>query len=140
MKQSNIFKNAFGALAVSIILSCSHSDIVATVNYRFQGCFGGGKSQITLYKVDTDTVARLESDGEISRRVRLSSQQVDTFNLFITELKTLNEYGGCTTVSYYTVFANNETFKKTDGSCDWNGFDKIKECLFGNNNHHINAP
>jgi len=77
-------------------------------------------------------MAKLEEEGKNTKKeVKLNSAQVDTFYSFIHDLKILKERSGCTTVGYYTVFLNNETIRKTDGSCNWNGFGKLEKYLFG---------
>jgi len=99
MKNSNTLKHVFTALAVFITLSFSHSDEIATVECTVHGCLGKQKSKITIYKMDSSTIATLEKDGEISHKVKLSAQQLDTFYMFILDLKALEEGGSlCTDV------------------------------------------
>ena len=121
-------------LALSIIIqSCNNSDPLAIVDYRIEGCFASGKSKIILYKVENSTMAKIVSDREKSQEVKLNSLQLDDFNLFIKELKDLKEDERCTTVGYYKVSIDNKTINKIDGSCSWNGFQKLKKSLFNIN-------
>ena len=57
--------------------------------------------------------------------------QLDTFYLFVKELKELKGTGNCTTTESYKVVMGNETIKRGDNSCMWNGFYKLKQSLFG---------
>lgn len=115
------------------LFSCSNkSKLIAKINYDFQGCFGGGKSSILIYQSDTSRIAKLEENGNIILKAKLSSMQIDTLKIFITELKKLDKKSGCTTIANYSVTYRNEVIRKTDGGCDWNGFDKLKDCLFRN--------
>jgi len=126
------------ALLVVGVFSCSNrSQLVAKINYDFQGCFGGGKSSLLIYDSDTAIIAKLEEPGKAILKAKLSQAQIDTFQIFIRELKKLREESGCTTTSNYTVIYHNEVIRKTDGGCDWNGFDKLKDCLFRNPFHPV---
>ncbi len=77
-------------------------------------------------------MAKLEGYENTTLKAKLTSIQLDTFKMFFSELKGLNEENGCTTVSHYEVFYQNEVIRKTDGGCDWNGFEKLTNCLFRN--------
>ena len=127
------FKLFISTLLIFGAFSCSkRSELIAKINYDFQGCFGGDNSSLLIYESDTTTIAKLEKEGNVILKAKLSSAQIDTFEIFIRDLKNLSEESGCTNVSKYTVIYHNETIQKTDGSCDWNGFDKLKDCLFRN--------
>ena len=117
MKHLYIFQGFLILIVSGGLISCNNFDSIATINYSSQGCFGGEKSKLILYKSDNLVFAKFESDKEATHNTELNSFQVDTFNLFIKELKTLQEGGNCTTQSYYDVVLTNETIRKIDGSC-----------------------
>ena len=117
-------------MASVCLISCDNFDSIATINYSSQGCFAAGQSKLILYKSGNLIFAKLESDDKPTLRTELNSSQVDTFNLFIKQLKTLEEGGFCTTQSFYDVVLINETIRKTDGGCQWHGFSKLKACFF----------
>src|SRR5574343_371278 len=87
-----------------IISSCNSSKneiAIATINYDYSGCFASEKSELVIFKVDTMTMARLEIDGQLTVKAKLNRLQLDTFFLFVNELKQLDQKGFCTTVSHY---------------------------------------
>jgi hypothetical protein len=104
---------------------------IATIDYNYSGCFGGGESKLVLFKQNEKIMARLEERGKANLLARVSPLQMDTFNLFIKQLKTLDLSGLCTTQESYIVNTDNEEIKKTDGTCEWEGFSRITKCLFG---------
>ena len=140
MKLSITLKLFLIALFVCGVFSCTDKpNQIAKVNYDFSGCFGGGKSTLTIFKTDTNLMAKLEEYDTTILKAKLTTMQLDTFKMFVRDLKSLREENGCTTVSHYTVFYQNEVIRKTDGGCDWNGFDKLKDCLFRNPFYLVNA-
>ena len=137
MKQLlNSTKYLLLVIIVSITISSCNSDktkeTIATINYDYSGCFSSGKSKLVNYKSDTTIMASLESGHQLPVNAKLNIQQMDTFNLFIQEIKNLHNEGFCTTVSHYSVNLKTESFNRTDNSCQWNGFEKLTECLFKN--------
>lgn len=71
-------------------------------------------------------MANLENEsGKLVVKAKLKTSQLDSFNLFIKDLKQLAQNGLCTTVSHYSVVLKNESIKRTDNSCEWNGFEKL---------------
>ena len=112
---------------------------IATINYNFQGCFGGGKSRIVIYKHEQDTMASLQEDSAMIIKAKLSRDQLDSFRIFLNELRTLDENGFCTTISHYEVSMGNETIRKTNNGCSWDGFSMLSGCLFRNAYYPVSA-
>lgn len=110
--------------------SCYNKDQIAKIDHKFIGCFGGGHNKLILFRQNGEVLAKLEMDGKRLKHVILNSSQIEAFNLFIRELKSLKETEWCTTVEYYTVYLNDETIRKTDGSCEWTGFSRLLNSLF----------
>ena len=104
---------------------------IATVDYDYSGCFSSGKSKLVIYKIGNSTLARLENDGKLAVRVELFPWQIDSFRMFINNLREFKEGGYCTTVSHYSANLENEQINRTDRSCGWEGFTKLKNNLFG---------
>jgi hypothetical protein len=102
---------------------------IAKVNCDFTGCFGGGEISLTIFKNDTNLIARLEGYDKTILNAKISIKQLDTFKMFVLDLKNLNEKNLCTTVSHYTVYYQREVIRKTD-SGGWEGFEKLINCLF----------
>jgi hypothetical protein len=102
---------------------------IAKVNYDFSGCFGGGEGSLTIFKNDTNFVAKLEGYEKNILNAKISIKQLDTFKMFVIDLKNLDNKNFCTTISHYTVYYQSEVIRKTDGGC-WEGFEKLIDCLF----------
>lgn len=83
-------------------------------------------------------MADLITSGKQKQTVKLNKLQIDSFYLFVKELKKIKERTGCTTVSVYVVKIDNATIKKTDGGCKWDGFFNLKLFLHfqSNQNQH----
>lgn len=119
------------AFSVCLLFSCTDKPKqIATVSYDLAGCFGAEKNTLTIFRSETGLMAKLEGNDKSILRAKLTTMQLDTFELFVRDLKSLPEDIGCTTVSHYTVSYLNEVIRKTDGGCHWNGFNKLKDCLF----------
>jgi hypothetical protein len=103
---------------------------IAKLNHEFESCFGSNQSTLTIYQEDSIVIAKLVSDNKPPIESILDKQKIDRFNQFIKELRNLKEEGGCTTVEYYSMYFKNEFIKKTDGSCDWDGFINLQKDLF----------
>jgi hypothetical protein len=76
--------------------------------------------------------AALKINGHAHGVVKLKAEQIKAFERFISQLKSLKEETGCTTVDTYNVHYTNQTINKIDGSCDWNGYDSLRSSLFKN--------
>ncbi len=113
-------------------INCTNqAGMIGSVESKYEGCFGGGESKITLYKKGDKVVAYLLSENDSLSYATLTQAQVNTFHQFIKELRSKKFGFGCTTTEYYTIRINHEIIHKTDGGCGWNGFDKLKKSLFG---------
>ncbi len=124
-------------MMIAFIISCNSSEskteIIATINYELSGCFASEKNKIIIYKVDTSIMANLENDsGKLLVKARLNKPQLDTFNLFISGLRQLKQNNLSTTVCRYSVVLKNESIKRIDVSCEWDGFNNLSKCLFKN--------
>ncbi len=140
MKLSNTLKLFLTAFLACGLFSCTDKPKqIAKVNYEFSGCFGGGESTLTIFMTDTSLMATLEGYDKKVLKAKLTAMQLDTFKMFFKDLKSLREENGCTTVSHYEVFYQNELIRKTDGGGDWNGFDKLKDCLFRSTFYLVNT-
>ncbi|MFT3911421.1 MAG: hypothetical protein QM737_18505 [Ferruginibacter sp.] len=135
MKHLNGCRNLLLIIFVISFLSCKNkNESVATIYHDYSGCFASGADTITLIKENENLFATIRSADMQFRRVKLNHQQIDTFNLFISELKKLKIESGCTTVETYRVYYQNELIKIRDGGCDWRGFSMLQNCLFGVSN------
>jgi len=127
------FKNAvLSIIFLFIISSCSNlkTGEIARVDYSFSGFFGSERNRLLLYKQSGSTFAKLETNGKVVRTVKLSTEQIATFNSFVEALSKLKEREGCTSVEEYALYTQSETIKKTDGGCGWNGFAGLERNIF----------
>ena len=108
------------------------STIVATVDYSVSGCFSSGKGKLVISRKNDITTAELTTTEQQKFTAVLTEQQMEAFRKFVRQLKTAEFSYGCTTQYEYIVHFENEVIKKTDGSCKWEGFFKLRKQLFGN--------
>jgi len=126
-----IITPALTALLV-VVLGCSNGDKaeVAKLDHSFTGCFGFEKNSIVLYEKAGSTFGKLEKNGRLVRKIKLSQEQISSFNSFVDQLRKLKEEDGCTSVEDYILYTKNETIKRTDGGCSWDGFNILQQAIF----------
>jgi len=105
----------------------------AIVEYSFRGCFGGGNYQLLLYEKRGINYAGVKKNHKIILEARINEAQIDSFYVFVDELKTLDYRGFCTTQYSFGVKYDDETFYTTHDNCSWEGFSRLKKTLFGIN-------
>lgn len=105
-------------------------EIVASIDYSYQGCFGGGKSRLEIVEQKGERVAQVIENNQIVATAKFNSSRSKVFEEFITELKRKKFGFGCTTTAYYSVANGTDKFEKEDGSCDWDGFENLRKSLF----------
>lgn len=128
-----VFKTSFFlvvCLYSGLYLFYHDKNILAKVDFSTSGCFYSEKSNLVLYKKDSFIIADLIKSGKQRQSVKLNKLQIDSFYSFVQALKKIKEKNGCTTVSEYILKFDNETIKKTDGGCHWDGFRNLKLFLF----------
>ena len=118
-----------------------------SINYHSQGCFHTESLKLTITKESDRFIARLYStswlyikkkgkitrqyrDGISLRTVTMTSQNIQEFIRFENEINYVRD-GGCTTTDQYDIRSNYLNTKKTDGTCNWDGFYHLKKSLFG---------
>lgn len=105
-------------------------NVIACIDYSYQGCFGGEAYQLTVLDQNGEKIAQLAANKKIISNVKLDSSGIKLYDQFLTELKE-KEFGfGCTTTAYYSVITDTDQFEKIDGGCDWNGFENLRKSLF----------
>lgn len=122
----------FVVILIAALLSFRVADttIIATVDYSFSGCFSGGKGKLVISSKNDIITAELNTPDQEKITAVLTEPQMKAFRKFVRELKTSEFSYGCTTQYEYIVHFENEVIKKTDGSCKWEGFSKLKKQLF----------
>ncbi len=83
------------------------------------GCFHGSRQMVIISKEVDIITAQL---GETS--INLTSSDIETLNRFEIELRAL-QIGGCTTIDTYVLSYQGQTFRTSDGTCNWFGYRKI---------------
>jgi hypothetical protein len=114
-----------------LFASCNIRHEVARITHQSSGCFHYVESELTIYKEGGRLIAALEEQGLPMHMKQLNDKQLKYFNSFIGELIKREQGGGCTTWENYRVYMNGTTLGFSDGSCDWDGFDKLRENIFG---------
>lgn len=122
-----------------LISGCDRRHEIARIDFASMGCFHHYKSSLLIYEYQDTTKARLETEGKV-REVKLSEEQLKFFNTFVEELKNLKGKGGCSTAQYYYLVMDGNTINREDVSCQWHGFNKLSEKLFGLDPSEIIQP
>jgi hypothetical protein len=120
--------------SIICLLSCSDANSIATIDYNISGCFASGKGLLSIYKQNNDTVAEIQMPGEFYQKVKIDRSQLDSFAIFVKDLKAHSEDDRCTTVENFKVQFASQSFNRINGDCSWNRFEEIKRCLFPKSN------
>jgi hypothetical protein len=121
-------------LCLFFLFACENKktkvESIAIIDYSYEGCFASGKSKIIIYKKDNEVFAETDNEDKSKLKAKLTNLQMDTFKIFIANLKNKNLGYGCTTKENYSVQYNNEVIEKVDSGCNWDGYSDLKNCLF----------
>ena len=129
----NMTKLFLIGLLIVTNLSCNHlkEHEIARIEYRLFGDFGSEESDLLLLEKDGTTTARLEIKGGTTYSADVNQRGIDYFNTFLEDLRSLKKQTGyCTTDLSCTAYTGNETIKRTQIDCQWNGFEYLKGILF----------
>ena len=125
------------ALCPDELPTYSHNSLAAlqngeTVNVYFnsQGCFHTDQEVLSLTKQNGAISATLLFGGK-TKTIKLNNSQLEAFKRFENELVVVEDGGGCTTTDTYTFVTKTKKFEKVDGGCEWNGFNILRNTLFG---------
>ena len=134
MKKRHAFHRPITLLAGFLLLlsSCQPNSVenLTRIEVSSSTFAGDKKSSITIFEKGGIEHARLTEEGRIVSEVPLSATQRRSLEQFLEEFKELKEVNLCTSVDSYTLAFENGKVQKEDGSCNWNGFKKIKSVLF----------
>jgi len=103
----------------------------------FRGCFHYNIELIRIYMHSDSLFADLIShdpirDKKISLfRHLLSPSSVLAFGEFEREGRKLTNAGECTSTKSFIIKLNRDSLKFVDNSCDFNGYSRLKDSLFG---------
>ncbi|MEM6686026.1 MAG: hypothetical protein AAF617_09610 [Bacteroidota bacterium] len=95
-----------------------------TVHYKSTGCFHSNNENMTFQR-ENDVYFVICN----KQKKKLTADFMESIRNFETELAQKHDLG-CTTVDNYLVIYNDVHRVITDGSCNWNGYQKLKK-LFG---------
>src|SRR5678816_3040310 len=87
--------------AFSFYLSKYHKEPIAIIQLDKGGCFGHSSYKLSLLHKNKSIIARLDSGSRIIMETPLSKSQMDTFDVFVNELKKIREDGGCSNYQIY---------------------------------------
>jgi len=104
--------------------------VVATIDYSYQGCFGGGEYSLKVLDQNGGRIALLSENKKFVSSVKFDNSRSRAYEQFLKELKDKKFDFGCTTTDYYKVTIGSERFEKIDGGCEWNGFENLRRSLF----------
>ena len=121
-----------------------------SIHFSSRGCFNYEVRKLTITKEGNQYTARLyyvspyyvKKKGRYTIRygadslintVTLTEANMLSFTRFENELNFVTD-GGCTTTDSYDVKSPYRNVKKTDGSCQWNGFYYLRQSIFGEKN------
>lgn len=133
MKHSTVLKLLILSTVICL-LSCRDGNSIATIDYNISGCFASGKGHLSIFKENNDTVAEIQMPGKFYQKVKINHSQLDSFAVFVEDLKTHNEDDRCTTIESFKVKFASQSFNRINGDCYWNRFEEIKRCLFPKSN------
>lgn len=104
--------------------------VVARMNYKMQGCFGGYDAEIIIYRESQNTyLARLNIDYKLHAATRLDEGQMNYFKEFVFAIKELELKYSCTLTQNYQVDMPNFRLERDIG-CGGIEFETLKNKLF----------
>ncbi|HEX6181837.1 MAG TPA: hypothetical protein VFZ47_11375 [Chitinophagaceae bacterium] len=114
-----------------ITVACNDRQTLIKVKHEFWGCFGGGQSELLVYKQGGETTAWLKMYDGTLRKTLINAAQLDTLGAFVEEVQNLDEEGFCTTVEHYYLITPRGIIRKTDNTCSRrSAFDWLTKTLF----------
>jgi hypothetical protein len=112
------------------VTSCDKQKQTVRIVYKHSDGNIFEQSEIILYRKDTLNTAILKTNGKPVKEITLSEGYLPIIPLFITELKSITDEQKCSVVDSYTVYLDDQVIKKVDRTCQWKGFDVLKNSIF----------
>ena len=126
-----------------------HNGDTISINFQSRGCFNSDSMQIVIKKQKNRFIASfyntiwypIRKKGKPAIQFRavqetktaiLTESNINDYIKFENELNFATK-GGCTTTDWYEIKSKYLNLKKTDGSCNWNGFYYLRKSFFGKN-------
>ncbi len=91
-------------------------------------------AQLIEVELDSKEEELVTYDKKVLKEVIMTSSNLESFLKFENELSELKATKRCTTTENYGLKSKFFNINKTDGSCEWNGFNVLKTSLFGKEN------
>jgi uncharacterized protein YceK len=88
------------------------------------------RSEVIVYRKDLSWIAQLKTNGKVSKVVTLKEGYVPIIPLFVKELEALPKEKKCSIVDSYVVYIDGRVIRRVDGTCEWNGFLRLKYAFF----------
>ena len=127
--KKGFYKYSIIILCIAALCSCKSEEEIIKINYSYQGCFGSGREELTVYQIGSITKATLKVPGRVLFS-NITQYQLDSIYLFIKKIKDMEEEGYCTTKGSYSVSANEEVFYKKTESCSLHGILPVSLMFF----------
>jgi hypothetical protein len=103
---------------------------IATIDHTLSGCYTSQTNRLFFYKKDSSYFAVLKPE-KATAALKLTKEQTIYFYAFLEQCKNKKSSAGiCTTQETYKIQIGEESFTLLDGSCNWNGFAKLKAVLY----------
>ena len=112
----------------SPILSKLKADQEFIIKFESTGCFHFVTDKLTIKKKLNEYFVSYKGKTK-----ELSQEEVEAIKSFEEEIKLTSEWA-CTTVDTYYIIYQDQSQKIIDGTCDWNGFNKLLTNLSLKNN------
>lgn len=99
-----------------------------TIRFLTKGCFGSEERELKVYKYKDSTIAQLEINGALVKRVPITEGQIPALSLFRRELKERMSIKDSLTFSTYseTIYLQSGTEKiKYQCNGHWDGFERL---------------
>ncbi|MFT3796576.1 hypothetical protein [Flavobacterium sp.] len=103
------------------------------ISITSSGCFHFEKEKIKYYYKSQKLIAEYFNNQKKEKRITLNERKRE--QLILLEKKIIainNSMGGCTSSTQYVFILNGKAIQNVvDSSCDWDGYYKMKEEIFG---------
>lgn len=88
------------------------------------------ENEIITYRKGLTLIADLKEKGKKIKHVELGEGFIPLIPLFVKELETLDTKNNCSIIDSYKISIDGKIIQKTDQTCQWNGFERLKYALF----------
>lgn len=88
------------------------------------------ENEIITYEKDLVLMAQLKTNGKFRKEVTLNEGYMPIIPAFVKELESISTKQKCSTIDSYTVYIDNKIINQVDRTCEWKGFERLKNAFF----------